>query len=85
MEPVAPHRMVAAGFAVALLNTMAMTVLFGSQTGFVAFALDWSIAGLFHLPPAVYLPLGAVPVALALVATAAVAKRAWTFERQAGG
>ncbi len=66
--------------AFALLNTIGMTVLFGTEIGFVAVALDWAIAGLLHLGTAVTMAIGTVPAAAALVATAWIARRTWLYE-----
>ncbi|MCT8970413.1 hypothetical protein [Microbaculum marinisediminis] len=80
LEPAGPSRPAATVLAIAILNTIGMTILFGSEIGFVALALDWSAAGLLHLPPEIYLPLGVIPMACALVATAWIAKRTWAYE-----
>lgn len=69
------------GFAI--LNTTAMTVLFGSQLGFLSLSFDWGLAGLLHLGPAVYLALGAVTMGLAAWATGWVARQTWRYERDA--
>jgi len=82
-EAVAPQRVAAGARSIALLNTIGMTVLFGAEVGILAIAFDWSVAGLLHLPPVVYLPLGVIPVAAALVATVWIARNTWNFERDA--
>ncbi len=60
-----------------------MTVLFGVEAGFLAGSLDWSLAGLLHMPPAVYLSFGAIPGAAAVVATVWIARKTWRFEHDA--
>ena len=84
LEPVASPRPASAILAIAILNTIGMTILFGSEIGFVALALDWSAAGLLHLPPEIYLPLGAIPMTCALIATVWIAKRTWAYETGRG-
>lgn len=83
-EPQSAPAATGAAIATAVLNTIGMTLLFGSEIGFMAVSLDLSIAGLLHAGPAVYLPLGAVLAGLAGWATALAAMRAWRYERGAG-
>ncbi len=64
-----------------LVNAIAVTTLVGGEALLFAVALDWSLAGLFYLPPAIYLPLGAVLVGLAGWASVMVFRNALAVER----
>ncbi len=84
-EAVAPQRVADGTRSIALINTIGMTVLFGIEICFLALAFDWSLAGLLHLPPAVSVPLGVIPMAAAIVATVWIARKTWQFERDTIG
>jgi hypothetical protein len=75
-----PSRASRLALAVAVSNTLAISFLIGLETLFVVLSLDWSLAGLFQLGPAVYLPLGALMVAAAGWLTVWVFRRAWEIE-----
>ncbi|MEJ8571807.1 hypothetical protein [Microbaculum marinum] len=77
----APSQPVASALLPAIVSTVGMTVLVGSEALFAAVALDWAGGGLLHLPASLHLALGAVPVAAAMYATYWVARRTWQYER----
>lgn len=68
-------------WALAISNTVAATVLVGSEIFVVAASIEWSLTGLLHLGPALYLPLGAVLFAASAAGTAWFARHAWAAER----
>jgi len=70
--------------AFAVTNTVAMTILFGSQLGFLCLSLIWAASGLLHLAPVIAIAFGAVAMGLAAWATAWVARQTWRYERSAG-
>lgn len=65
-----------------LVNAFAVTILVGGEALLLAVALDWSLAGLLYLQPAIYLPLGGVLVGLAVWASVIVFRNTLAVERR---
>lgn len=71
-----------AALAVAMLNALAFALLIGSEAFFFALSLDWSLAGLLNLGPAIYLPLGAVLAGAASWLSIWAFRSAWRVEHR---
>ncbi len=66
-------------------NAFFFMLLCAAETGFMAGALDWGVAGMLHFSPAVYLPLSAV-LALGVAWVSVLAfRRALRSERLIAG